>query len=145
MTTEKKPAPTPDQGPFRAVLKPSGSNTGTPAKESRHDGRVTRRGSASESESLPSQSLTSQTPGGAPVHVGRVTRPAPGPRRPAWHRRLGWVVLAIGVAVLVLNYLMLLLPQTLLPGGHSEAYLILALVIGGFAAWLLGVFDPLDR
>ena len=140
MTTEKKPAPTPDQGPFRAVVKPSVPNTGTPAKGPRHDGRVTRRGSSSESESLPGQ-----TPGGAPVHVGRVTRPAPGPRRPAWHRRLGWVVLAIGVALLVLNYLMLLLPQTLLPGGHSEAYLVLALVIGGFAAWLLGVFDPLDR
>ena len=47
--------------------------------------------------------------------------------------------------MLVLNYLMLLLSQTLLPGGHSEAYLVLALMIGGVAAWLLGVFDPVDR
>ena len=34
---------------------------------------------------------------------------------------------------------------TLLPGGHSEAYLLLAVVIGGGAAWLLGVFDQVAR
>ena len=139
MTTEKKPVPTPDQGPFRAVFKPHGADTGAPAKGFRHDGRVTRKGAPSP------ERAAGPKPDAVPVHVGRVTRPAPGPHRPAWHRPLGWVVLAIAVSVLALNYLMLLLPQTLLPGGHSEAYLILAMVIGGGAAWLLGVFDPVRR
>lgn len=30
----------------------------------------------------------------------------------------------------------------LLPGGHSELYLMLALVIAAFGAWWLGLFDP---
>ena len=139
MTTDKKPAPTPDQGPFRAASKPPGAETGAPGKGPRHDGRVTRKGAASPDR------LPDHMSGANPVHAGRVTRPTPGPRRPAWHRPLGWIVLTIAVTVLVLNYLMLLLSQTLLPGGHSEGYLVLALMIGGVAAWLLGVFDPVDR
>jgi hypothetical protein len=47
-----------------------------------------------------------------------------------------------GVSVLILNDVMLLQPSVvLLPGGHNELYLLVAVVISGFSTWFFGWFD----
>lgn len=62
--------------------------------------------------------------------------------RPAWHQWLGAGLLILGVALLVLNDLMMLQPSLLLlPGGHNELYLIAAVVIAGYSTWFFGWFD----
>ena len=79
----------------------------------------------------------------APPGPGRYTPPQPAYRiRPSWHRVAGWVGVAIGVLVIILNDTMWLTPSvTLLPFGHNELYLILGLAIAGASTWFLGLFD----
>lgn len=61
--------------------------------------------------------------------------------RPRWHRPAGWIGIVLGVLIVVVNDVMLMNDLTLLPFGHSEAYLFLGLFIAGGSTWLLGLFD----
>ena len=62
--------------------------------------------------------------------------------RPRWHRLAGWLGIVFGIGIAVANDAMLLGDKlTLLPGGHTELYLILGLGIGAAATWFLGLFD----
>lgn len=62
--------------------------------------------------------------------------------RPRRHRWLGWAVLAAGVAVGALNDAMLIGEDLmLLPGGHSELYLLLAIAVAVYGTRFLGLFD----
>jgi len=51
--------------------------------------------------------------------------------------------LVVGVLVIVANDAMLLggVPTTLLPGGHSEGYLFLGVVLAAASTWWFGWFD----
>ena len=60
--------------------------------------------------------------------------------RPPWHRAVGWTLIAIGVAIAVLNDLAWV-DVELLPGGHTELYLLLGLLVAGFGSWWTGLFD----
>ena len=75
--------------------------------------------------------------------ASRYTAPKPNYRlRPAWHRLLGWLAVVGGVAVAVANDAMLMADDlTLLPGGHSELYLLLGVAVVAGATWFLGAFD----
>ena len=93
------------------------------------------------------------------VQSGRVTRPAqpetppeasarytpkkPTYRlRPRWHRLAGWVGVVLGIAVIIANDAMLIAQNlSLLPGGHTEVYLLVGLLVGGSSTWFLGLFD----
>lgn len=47
-----------------------------------------------------------------------------------------------GVVIAAVNDLMLMGEDvTLLPGGHSELYLLLGISVGAGATWFLGLFD----
>lgn len=63
--------------------------------------------------------------------------------RPTWHKWAGAALLTLGIALLVVNDLMMLQPTLprLLPGGHNEAYLLAAVVIAGYSTWFFGWFD----
>ena len=62
--------------------------------------------------------------------------------RPRWHRFAGWGGVLVGVTVAALNDLMLMGEDvTLLPGGHSELYLMLGISVAAAATWFLGLFD----
>lgn len=73
----------------------------------------------------------------------RYTPPIPKARfRPRWHRLIGWAGVAVGVLLAVLNDAMLFGGDIrLLPFGHQELYLVLALLIAASSTWFLGVFD----
>lgn len=73
----------------------------------------------------------------------RYTAPQPKCRiRPKWHRFAGWLGVLLGVAIAIANDGMLIAKDLrLLPFGHQELYLILALLVGGASTWFLGVFD----
>lgn len=73
----------------------------------------------------------------------RYSAPKPKYRiRPKWHRFAGWFGVLAGVAIAVANDGMLIVEDVrLLPFGHQEFYLILALLVGGASTWFLGVFD----
>ena len=79
----------------------------------------------------------------AVAQSSRYTAPQPKYRiRPKWHRFAGWLGVLLGVAMAVANDGMLIAKDLrLLPGGHQELYLILALLVGGGSTWFLGVFD----
>jgi hypothetical protein len=73
---------------------------------------------------------------------GRYTPPVkPYRLRPDWHKPLGWVIVAFGVLVAVVNDLAVF-DIDVIPGEHSELYLLLAFVIAGGGTWFLGLFDP---
>ena len=61
--------------------------------------------------------------------------------RPDWHKTVGMLILSFGIAIIVLNEVMLLNSITLLPGGHSELYLVLGVVVAGYATRWFGWFD----
>ena len=62
--------------------------------------------------------------------------------RPSWHRVAGWLGILLGVGIAGSNDLMVLLEDvTLLPGGHSELYLFLGILVAAASTWFLGVFD----
>lgn len=73
----------------------------------------------------------------------RYTAPAPKFRiRPRWHRLAGWLGVLAGVAIAVANDAMLMsVNWKLLPGGHREFYLVLAVIVAGSSTWFLGAFD----
>jgi hypothetical protein len=60
--------------------------------------------------------------------------------RPTWHRAVGWTVIGIGVVIIVLNDVAWA-GVNLMPGGHSELYLLLGLLVAGFGSWWTGLFD----
>lgn len=62
--------------------------------------------------------------------------------RPTSHKIVGWAVVGLGIAIAVLNDMQRFSTRiTLLPGGHSELYLMLAVLVAAFGAWWLGLFD----
>lgn len=79
----------------------------------------------------------------SPVSSGRYTPPKATYRlRPRWHRRGGWAGVALGIAIAVANDAMVFTDHvTLLPFGHQELYLMLALVVASSSTWFLGLFD----
>lgn len=78
-----------------------------------------------------------------PEASARYTPPTPAYRvRPRWHRLAGWAGIVLGVVVAALNDVMLMGENvTLLPGGHSELYLMLGIAVAAGATWFLGLFD----
>jgi hypothetical protein len=60
--------------------------------------------------------------------------------RPPWHRILGWVLIAIGALIVVVNDAAYV-DINLMPGGHNEAYFVLGLLVAGFGSWWTGLFD----
>lgn len=78
----------------------------------------------------------------APPASSRYTPPIKFVRvRPDWHKTVGMLILGSGIAIIVLNEVMLLNSITLLPGGHSELYLALGVVVAGYATRWFGWFD----
>lgn len=62
--------------------------------------------------------------------------------RPAAHKVVGWALVALGVAIAVLNDVQWASSRlSVLPGGHSELYLMVAVAVAAFGAWWLGLFD----
>lgn len=75
--------------------------------------------------------------------AGRYTAPQRHIRlRPDWHRWVGWVIVGVGIVVAVLNDVTPFVGTNLVPGGHSELYLLLAVAIAAGGTWFLGLFDP---
>ena len=115
--------------------------------EVEHHGRVTmhRTDSAANPAAPSPSSVTKRRVTGrtAPEASSRYTPPAKSLRfRPEWHKRVGLVLLPLGLAVVILNDLVLLgAGRALLPGGHSEFYLLLGLAIAGYSTWWFGWFD----
>ena len=60
--------------------------------------------------------------------------------RPEWHKPLGWAIVLLGIAIAVVNDLAVF-DIRVMPGGHSELYLVLALLVAGGGTWFLGLFD----
>lgn len=104
-------------------------------------GRVTPKGTQ------PSRRTYHGGPGAvgpsAPGPSARYTPPAPQYRlRPRWHRVAGWLGIVLGIVIAAANDLMLMGDDlTLLPGGHSELYLLLGIAVAGSSTWFLGLFD----
>ena len=78
-----------------------------------------------------------------PQTSGRYTPATPAHRvRPRWHRWAGWAGVVLGVLIAAVNDLMLIGEDViLLPGGHSELYLLLGITVAAAATRLLGLFD----
>ena len=78
-----------------------------------------------------------------PAPSSRYTPPVKSVRfRSGWHKVVGAVFLVIGLAIVILNDIVLLgASATLLPGGHSEFYLMLGVIIAGYSTWWFGWFD----
>ncbi len=77
-----------------------------------------------------------------PAASSRYTPPSKPVRiRPRWHRPAGWIGIVLGVLIAAVNDLMLVNDNSLLPFGHSEAYLFLGIGIAGGSTWFLGLFD----
>ena len=77
-----------------------------------------------------------------PVASSRYTPPVKSFRlRPGWHKTVGALIVGVGLAVVILNEVMLLNSMTLLPGGHSELYLVLGVAIAGYGTRWFGWFD----
>lgn len=116
-----------------------------------HHGRVTTRATAPVSPLSGAQASLDDSV----VRSRRAERsPSPSPSarytprvrsvrlRPDWHKVVGAVVLVVGIAVAVINDVMLLgATATLLPGGHSELYLLLGVAVAGYSTWWFGWFD----
>jgi hypothetical protein len=64
--------------------------------------------------------------------------------RPSWHKPVGWGLLALGVLVVLVNYAEEF-EIHLMPGGHSEAYFLLGIVVAVWGTWWLGVFDRPEK
>lgn len=73
---------------------------------------------------------------------GRYTPPASlqARIRPAWHKAVGALLVVLGVAIVIINYIDYDNVR-ILPGGHQEAYFLLGMVIAGLSSWWFGAFD----
>lgn len=54
---------------------------------------------------------------------------------------VGWAGVGAGVLIAALNDAMFFVSGALLPFGHSELYLLLAVLVAGSSTWFLGAFD----
>lgn len=113
-----------------------------------HHGRVTPRRGASFSPlggsqaSIDEARVRDHRADRSPSQSGRYTPPTRSVRlRPDWHKVVGVAFLVVGISIAVLNDVMLLGATTMLPGGHSEAYLFLGVGIAGYSTWWFGWFD----
>ena len=112
-----------------------------------HRGRVTmhRDDAPVPRATEPSATATKRTatPRKTPAASSRYTPPVKSVRfRPDWHKTVGALILVAGIAVVVLNDVILLgASRALLPGGHSEFYLMLGIGIAGYSTWWFGWFD----
>jgi len=81
-------------------------------------------------------------PADATTASGRYTPPqaAAATFRPGWHKFVGALFLAAGVAIFVLNDLAWFGP-TVLPGAHNEGYAVVAFLVAMPSAWWFGWFD----
>lgn len=81
---------------------------------------------------------------------GRTTAPAPSARytppvsvtfrvRPLWHKVIGALLILVGAALVVINYLDY--SADILPGGHQEAYFLLGIIVAASSSWWFGAFD----
>lgn len=62
--------------------------------------------------------------------------------RPGWHKTVGFALVIVGFAIVILNILMGGGSDlTLLPGGHNELYLFLGLAMAAYSMWWFGWFD----
>lgn len=105
-----------------------------------HDPRVTPR---APDPSLVDRAKRYQSGPATPQQSSRYTPPTKSTRfRPDWHKTVGALILVLGAAIAVLNDVMLLgAPTTLLPGGHTELYLVLGVAIAAYSTWWFGWFD----
>ena len=113
-----------------------------------HHGRVTRPVDRTTLPRAAEEPLTGRSqPRGerdvAPTASSRYTPPVKSVRfRPDWHKAVGALVLVLGVALAVINDVMMFgVTTTLLPGGHQEVYLLLGMAIAGYSTWWFGWFD----
>lgn len=60
--------------------------------------------------------------------------------RPTSHKVTGWVLVGLGILIAVLNDVARIGPRVV-PGGHSELYLLLAVAVAASGGWWLGIFD----
>ncbi len=60
--------------------------------------------------------------------------------RPTWHRVTGGILLTVGLAIVVLNYLEEL-ELNAMPGPHSEGYFLLGIAVAAWSTWWFGWFD----
>lgn len=120
------------------------------AQKRRGGGRVTpsKKARAALSEPIGSPVHPRSAPARSTTHdrtpepSARYTPPKANYRlRPGWHRIVGWLGVALGVLIAVLNDGMFFTDAHLLPFGHSELYLMLAFAVAGSATWFLGLFD----
>ena len=109
--------------PSKKAREALGAATGSPV----HPRSASPRGTANERTPEPS---------------ARYTPPKANYRlRPGWHRIVGWLGVALGIVIAALNDGMFFTEAHLLPFGHSELYLMLALLVAGSSTWFLGLFD----
>ena len=113
-------------------------------------GRVTPKGTQPEASQrvrkgkpTASQRSRPSTEGHAPEASARYSPPTQNYTvRPRWHRIAGWIGVAIGALIAILNDAMLLGDDlVLLPFGHSELYLLLGVLVAGWSTRFLGLFD----
>jgi len=53
---------------------------------------------------------------------------------------IGWSLVALGAAIVVINYVDYL-DYGILPGGHNEGYFFAGLALAGSGSWWIGLFD----
>lgn len=70
----------------------------------------------------------------------RYTPPAWRVYRPRSHKLIGACLVALGAALILVNYADYT-DLNLLPGGHQEAYFFLGILIAASGAWWFGWFD----
>lgn len=76
-----------------------------------------------------------------PAQSPRYTPPIPVVRfRPTSHKVVGGALVFLGVVIAVLNDVARLGPRVV-PGGHSELYLLLGVAVAGYGGWWFGIFD----
>lgn len=70
------------------------------------------------------------------------SRPTPLPRRRSRaNRNAGWLVVAVGVLVIALNYAMEVSDIVVLPGGHQELYFGGGVLLALAGLWFTGLGD----
>lgn len=119
------------------------------AQKKRVRGRVTPSkkaraalGHEPRSPALPGSASARKATDRTPAPSARYTPPQADFRlRPGWHRIVGWFGVTLGVLIAVLNDGMFFTDVQLLPFGHNELYLMLALLVAGSSTWFLGLFD----